>query len=193
MKIGVLSLQGAFIEHKKIIEKLGAECTELRQRDDIEGIDGVILPGGESTVQGKLLKQLGMHDILKEKIENGLPVLATCAGLILISSDIENDSNTYLATLPVTVKRNAYGRQLASFSQDAALKGFDHFPMVFIRAPYISHTGNNVDVLASIDDNIVGVQYQNQIGLSFHPELTEDYRIHQHFIDMVSEYAHANK
>ena len=100
MRIGVLALQGAFIEHKKMLERLGAECVELRQKKDLTDIDGIVLPGGESTVQGKLLKQLDMMDELKAKIENGLPVLATCAGLILVSSDIENDNNQYLATIP---------------------------------------------------------------------------------------------
>lgn len=188
MRIGVLALQGAFIEHKKMLERLGAECVELRQKKDLTDIDGIVLPGGESTVQGKLLKQLDMMDELKAKIENDLPVLATCAGLILVSSDIENDNNQYLATIPVSVRRNAYGRQISSFIQEAPLKGFDTFPMVFIRAPYIQQVGEDVDVLAQIDDHIVAVQYKNQIGLSFHPELSDDDRIHRHFLEMVARY-----
>ena len=135
MKIGVLALQGAFIEHKKMIESLGTECVELRQKSDLDGIDGIILPGGESTVQGKLLKQLDMFTPIKKMIEDGMPVLATCAGLILLSENISNDDARYFGTLPVTVKRNAYGRQLGSFITDAPLKGFGEYPMVFIRAP----------------------------------------------------------
>ena len=112
MKIGVLAVQGAFIEHERMMEKLGVSCVELRQKSDLEAIDGIILPGGESTVQGKLLRKLDMLDTLQRNIQEGLPVLATCAGLILLAENIENDETRHLATLPVTVKRNAYGRQL---------------------------------------------------------------------------------
>lgn len=185
MKIGVLALQGAFIEHKKMIESLGTECVELRQKSDLDGIDGIILPGGESTVQGKLLKQLDMFTPIKKMIEDGMPVLATCAGLILLSENISNDDARYFGTLPVTVKRNAYGRQLGSFITDAPLKGFGEYPMVFIRAPYIEKCTPDVDILATVDDKIVAVQYKNQIGLAFHPELTDDTRIHEYFLSMV--------
>ena len=116
MKIAVLAVQGAFIEHEKKLEKLGAQCIELRKKENLEeDFDGLVLPGGESTVQGKLLKELGMFDALKEKIEAGMPVLATCAGLILLAKDLTNDDHRYFATLPVSVRRNAYGRQLGSF------------------------------------------------------------------------------
>ena len=111
MKIGVLALQGAFIEHEKMLEKLGADCVELRKAENLEqDFDGLVLPGGESTVQGKLLRELGMYEILKEKIENGMPVLATCAGMILLAENLENDELKHFGTLPVCVKRNAYGR-----------------------------------------------------------------------------------
>lgn len=185
MKVGVLAVQGAFIEHKHAIEKLGVECVELRQKSDIKDIDGLILPGGESTVQGKLLKELDMFDLLQEKIKDGLPVLATCAGLILLSENIVNDENKYFGTLPVSVKRNAYGRQLGSFETVQEVKGFGDFDMVFIRAPYIETAADGVDVLAKVDGNIVAVQYKNQIGLSFHPELGDDYRIHKRFLDLI--------
>ena len=112
MNIGILAVQGAFIEHEKMLVKLGADCAQLRKKSDLTGIDGLVLPGGESTVQGKLLKELELLKPLKQKIENGLPVLATCAGLILLSEHIVNDENRYFGTLPVTVRRNAYGRQL---------------------------------------------------------------------------------
>ena len=184
MKIGVLAVQGAFIEHEHIIEKIGHEVVEIRQRKDLDGIDGIILPGGESTVQGQLLRKLDMLATIKSLIADGLPTLATCAGLILLAGHIDNDDSIHIGTLPVTVKRNAYGRQLGSFVRTAPMKGFDEFPMTFIRAPYISSIKDNVDVLAAVNDRIVAVQYNNQIGLAFHPELSGDTRIHEYFISL---------
>ena len=147
-KIGILAVQGAFIEHRKMLESLGCDCVELRQKSDICDIDGLVLPGGESTVQGKLLRELDMFDSIKEKIENGLPVLATCAGLILLAEKISNDSNVYFGTLPVTVERNAYGRQLGSFEKSAAFHISENnsfeCEMTFIRAPYIKSI-NKID------------------------------------------------
>ena len=186
MKIGVLALQGAFIEHEKMLEKLGADCVELRKAEDLEqDFDGLVLPGGESTVQGKLLRELGMYEILKEKIENGMPVLATCAGMILLAEKLENDELKHFGTLPVCVKRNAYGRQLGSFHYDGEIKGLGVYPMEFIRAPYIESVKPGVEVLAEVDGHIVAVKYQNQIALAFHPELSDDTRIHQMFLDMI--------
>ena len=184
MKIGVLAVQGAFIEHEHMIEEIGHTAIEIRQRDDLEGLDGLILPGGESTVQGQLLNKLDMMKDIKNMISNGLPTLATCAGLILLAGHIDNDDSVHIGTLPVTVKRNAYGRQLGSFVRTAAMKGFDEFPMTFIRAPYISSVNDNVDVLAAVDDRIVAIQYNNLIGLAFHPELSGDTRIHEYFISL---------
>lgn len=187
LKIGILAVQGAFAEHKVKLTRLGADCVELRQKEDLEEkLDGLVLPGGESTVQGKLLKELGMFDILKEKIENGLPVLATCAGLILLAENLSNDSHVYFGTLPVTVKRNAYGRQLGSFHTVQSMKGIGEVPMTFIRAPYIEKAGDGVEVLAEVDGHIVAVGYKNQLGLSFHPELDEDDRIHRAFLERIS-------
>lgn len=188
MKIGVLAVQGAFIEHERMMEKLGVSCVEIRQKSDLEAIDGIILPGGESTVQGKLLRKLDMLDTLQRNIQEGLPVLATCAGLILLAEDIENDETRHLATLPVTVKRNAYGRQLGSFHTTGAVGTIEDFPMTFIRAPYITDASNDVTILSTIDDNIVGVRYQNQIALAFHPEVTDDLRIHELFLEIVQNY-----
>ena len=164
MKIGVLAVQGAFIEHEHMIEEIGHTAIEIRQRDDLERLDGLILPGGESTVQGQLLNKLDMMKDIKNMISNGLPTLATCAGLILLAGHIDNDNSIHIGTLPVTVKRNAYGRQLGSFVRTAAMKGFDEFPMTFIRAPYISSVSDNVDVLAAVDDRIVAVQYNNPVS-----------------------------
>lgn len=187
MKVGVLAVQGAFLEHEQILYELGAYCVELRKKEDISDIDGLILPGGESTVQGKLLNELDMFEPLKRKIEDGLPVMATCAGLILLSRNIVNDENRYFGTLPVSIRRNAYGRQLGSFRTKQPLKGFGEFDMTFIRAPYIEEVDDGVDVLAEIDNQIVAVQYGNQIGLSFHPELGDDYRIHKYFLNTIAD------
>lgn len=186
MLIGVLAVQGAFIEHEKALEELGATVKEIRQVDDLEGIDGIVLPGGESTVQGKLLKQLGIFDPLRQLIQNGLPVLATCAGLILLAEELLNDTRTHLGTLPITVKRNAYGRQLASFQSQLTVGNFTDFPAIFIRGPYIEKVAPDVKVLATVDDHAVAVEYKNQIGLAFHPELSQDRRIHRYFLDKVS-------
>ena len=138
MKVAVLAVQGAFIEHEKALHKIGIETVELREPKDLEqNFTGLILPGGESTAQGKLLRELDMFDTLKEKIEGGMPVLATCAGLILLADKITNDSRSYFRTLPVTVRRNAYGRQLGSFYTEEKFGGIGCVPMTFIRAPYI--------------------------------------------------------
>lgn len=188
MRVAILAVQGAFIEHRKKLESLGAECIELRKKEDLEqSFDGLVLPGGESTVQGKLLRELEMYDFLKEKIESGMPVLATCAGLILLAEHLSNDEHVCFGTLPVTVRRNAYGRQLGSFHTDAEVKGIGEVPMTFIRAPYIETADEQVQVLAHVDDRIVAVQYGAQIGLSFHPELDADNRIHEKFLKLIAD------
>lgn len=188
MRVAILAVQGAFIEHRKKLESLGAECIELRKKEDLEqSFDGLVLPGGESTVQGKLLRELEMYDFLKEKIESGMPVLATCAGLILLAEHLSNDEHVYFGTLPVTVRRNAYGRQLGSFHTDAEVKGIGEVPMTFIRAPYIETADEQVQVLAHVDDRIVAVQYGAQIGLSFHPELDADNQIHEKFLKLIAD------
>ena len=193
MRVAILAVQGAFIEHRKKLESLGAECIELRKKEDLEQpFDGLILPGGESTVQGKLLRELEMYDSLKEKIESGMPVLATCAGLILLAEHLSNDEHVYFGTLPVTVRRNAYGRQLGSFHTDAEVKGIGEVPMTFIRAPYIETADEQVQVLAHVDDRIVAVQYGTQIGLSFHPELDADNRIHKKFLELITDWIKNN-
>lgn len=186
MKVAVLAVQGAFIEHEKALERLGVETVELRKAEDLEqDFDGLVLPGGESTVQSRLLKELSMFEPLKKKIEEGLPVLATCAGLILLAQNISNDENRCFATLPVTVKRNAYGRQLGSFYYEGEIKGIGTFPMEFIRAPYIESVEKNVEILAQVEEKIVGVSYKNQLAFSFHPELTGNDRIHDKFIELI--------
>lgn len=191
MKVAVLALQGAFIEHKKMMESLGAECVEIRQKKDLDQpFSGLLLPGGESTVIGKLLKELDLFDELKSRIENGLPVFGTCAGLILLAQRLSNDEHVYFGTLPVTVKRNAYGRQLGSFHITARMKEVGEIPMTFIRAPYIesAEEEKGVKILAEVDGKIVAVRYENQLAISFHPEVTKDSSVHRYFLEMAEQY-----
>lgn len=188
-QIGVLALQGAFLEHEKMLARLGANCRELREKSDLEApLDGLVLPGGESTTQKKLLTDLGLYEPLREKIAQGLPVLATCAGLILLARNATQNHSPYpsFGTLPVRVRRNAYGRQLGSFSTTGEIKGLGAFPMRFIRAPFIEEAAPEVDVLARVDGNIVAVRYQHQIALAFHPELGSDTRLHAAFLSLAA-------
>ena len=188
-QIGVLAVQGAFIEHERILKSLGAEAFEIRQLRDLDRhLDGLVLPGGESTVQGKLLRDLGFFEPLKNLIENGLPTLGTCAGLILLADNLSNDSHTYFGTLPATVERNAYGRQLGSFYVEENFEGIGKVPMTFIRAPLIQSASEGVQVLATVNDQIVAIRYKNQLAISFHPELNEDLRVHRYFLEMISHF-----
>lgn len=196
MKIGVLALQGAFIEHIKMLENVLTkkemselvDLVEIRQLKDLEGLDALVLPGGESTVQGKLLHDLNLFNPIKELIESGMPVLATCAGLILLSKEIDADETRHLQTLPIVVKRNAYGRQLGSFVTKENVGTIENYPLTFIRAPYVKEClSEDVEVLSVVEDKIVGVKYKNQIGLAFHPEMTNDTRIHEKFLKLVLE------
>lgn len=183
MTIAVLSVQGAFIEHEKMLEKLNSSYIELRNSGDLEqSYDGIILPGGESTVQGKLLRELHMYDRLKEQINHGMPVLATCAGMILLASDVEGERSAHLGTIPMRVRRNAYGRQLGSFHTAAPVAHIGTVPMTFIRAPYVCEVSNGTEVISVVEDNIVAVKYNNQMAFAFHPELNEDLQIHQAFL-----------
>ena len=188
MRIGVLAVQGAFIEHEQMLRKLDVETFEIRRKEDVsQPLDGLVLPGGESTVMGKLLQELGLFEPLHKQIVQGLPVLGTCAGLILLAETLSNDSHTYFGTLPVTVRRNAYGRQLGSFLKIGQIDGHEAFPMVFIRAPSIESIGADVEVLATVDGKTVGVRYKNQIGVSFHPELTRNLTFHRLFLKMIEQ------
>lgn len=183
MRIGVLAVQGAFAEQEKKLQELGVSYIEIRQKKDLDcSLDGLILPGGESTVMGKLLRDLDLLEELKNKIDNGLPVLATCAGLILLANEIEGENLVHLGTMPITVIRNAYGRQLGSFHIEQEMKEIGNVPMTFIRAPYVKECSEEVEILAKVEERIVAVKYKNQLGLSFHPELDENNEIHQYFI-----------
>lgn len=189
-RIGILALQGAFVEHKKAIEELGEETFEIRQKDDLikKRIDGIIIPGGESTVIGKLLKELNLFDPLKQMIGEGLPVFGTCAGLILLAKNISNDEHRYLKAMDITVRRNAYGRQLGSFHTYNRFKGIGNIPMIFIRAPYIEEVSETkgAEVLAKVDGNIVAARQKNILVTAFHPELTQDIRVHRYFLESFS-------
>ena len=190
MKIGVLALQGAFAEHRKMLEKLGIESFEIRKKSDLSNavnnndIDGLIIPGGESTVIGKLLYDLDLFDDIKKLILEGLPVFGTCAGLILLAKEIENDSRTYLGAMDIKVRRNAYGRQLGSFFTESEFKGVGVIPMTFIRAPYISSVGKNVEILSEVDGNVAAAKENNILVTSYHPELNDNLKVHKFFVEM---------
>ena len=191
MKIGILALQGAFAEHAKVIEKLGVVSVEIRNLDDFQqyqsDLSGLILPGGESTTMGKLLRDQNMLLPIREAILSGLPVFGTCAGLILLAKEITSQEESHLGTMDIVVERNAYGRQLGSFYTEAECKRVGKIPMTFIRGPIISSLGEDVEILATVDDQIVAAQEQNMLVTSFHPELTDDVRLHQYFINMCKE------
>ncbi|SMB79514.1 pyridoxal phosphate synthase yaaE subunit [Desulfonispora thiosulfatigenes DSM 11270] len=185
--IGVLALQGAFKEHIKIIKSLGHNAIEIRNADQLEGIDGIILPGGESTTMGKLLVDFNMKDILKSKIKNGFPVWGTCAGLILLAKEIEGYEHSHLSVMNIKVKRNAYGRQLDSFITNEKIPKVSEkeIPLVFIRAPYIVETAENVEIIHKLEGNIVAARQDNMLATSFHPELTNNTCFHEYFIKMM--------
>lgn len=187
MRIGILALQGAFIEHKHALDKLHVESFEIRQKKDIEKpFDGLIIPGGESTVIGKLLHKLDLFDSLKEKIQNGMPVFGTCAGLIVLAKNIIGE-NQHLGVMDITVKRNAYGRQYDSFAGDALVPEVSDkpIPLVFIRAPWIESVDGNVQVLLELDGHIVAARQDNMLVTSFHPELTDNTAFLEYFLKMI--------
>ena len=184
MRIAVLALQGAFIEHEKMLSKLGVDSFEIHQRKDIQSsFDGLIIPGGESTVQGKLLNELGLMIPIRQMIQEGLPVFGTCAGLLMLSKKIEN-GEPYLATMDIIAVRNAYGRQLGSFYTEESFGENDRIPMTFIRAPYILKAGENVTVLSSVQGKAVAARQENQLVTAFHPELNGNITVHKYFADM---------
>ena len=187
MNIGILALQGAFKEHKDILDILEVDSYEIRKKSDLKKRpDGLIIPGGESTVIGKLLNDLGMMEELKDIIENGVPVFGTCAGLILLAKKIENDKRIHLGCMNIDVQRNAYGRQLGSFVTKEEFQGIGKIPMVFIRAPYIKSIGNNVKILSEVMGKIIAAEEKNILVTAFHPELTKDTRVHKYFIEKIT-------
>lgn len=191
MKIGILALQGAFEEHAKVLDQLGVESVEIRNLEDFQqdqrDFSGLILPGGESTTMGKLLRDQDMLIPVREAILSGLPVFGTCAGLILLAKEITSQEESHLGTMDMVVERNAYGRQLGSFYTEAECKGVGQIPMTFIRGPIISSVGEDVEILATVNSQIVAAQDKNMLVTSFHPELTDDVRLHQYFIEMCKQ------
>ncbi len=190
MKIAVLALQGAFIEHEQMLQRLGVETFEVRQLEDWQQPkDGLIIPGGESTTQFRLLNDLELLHPIREAITSGLPVFGTCAGLILLAKEEDGRSRQGLSTMDIDVCRNAYGRQLGSFQAEGPVAGIaDAYPMTFIRAPYIHRTlSEEVEILSEVDGHIVAVRQHHQLATAFHPELTADTRLHQYFIRQICQ------
>ncbi|MBU1094132.1 MAG: pyridoxal 5'-phosphate synthase glutaminase subunit PdxT [Firmicutes bacterium] len=185
MIIGILAVQGAFIEHAKVLAKLNVQTFEIRQKRDLDKkMDGLILPGGESTTMVRLLKDLDMFNSIKESVETGLPVLGTCAGMILLAKGLTNSNQNSLETMDISVERNAYGRQLGSFFTHNLFNGLE-IPMTFIRAPYVHSCGQGVETLSIVDDRIVAVRQKNQLATAFHPELTDSTYVHEYFLHMI--------
>lgn len=186
MTIGVLALQGGFIEHIDMLQSLQVNAFEIRKKTGLNmDMDGLIIPGGESTTIAKLLHDLDLYDDLKKKIANGLPVFGTCAGMILLARQMEGTETAHLGLMDIVIKRNAYGRQLGSFFTEADFKGLGKIPMTFIRAPYIETAGPEVEVLSIVNGHIVAAREQNRFVTSFHPELTNDNRVHRYFIENI--------
>lgn len=192
MKIAILALQGAFIEHASMLNRLGIEHFEIRKKEDLNRpFDGLILPGGESTAMKKLLRDLDLFEPLKTLIDSGLPVFGTCAGLILLARSV-NGGTPCFSTMDISVKRNAYGRQLGSFYTEGEFKGIGKIPMTFIRAPYIENTFSDAEPLAVVNGKIVAARQKNQLATAFHPELSDDPSVHRYFAEMIrkSQFSH---
>ena len=190
MRIGVLALQGAFIEHEQILRSLGVEVCEVRLADQLEGLDGLVLPGGESTTFAKLAVGYGLIEPLRN-LAGSLPMWGTCAGLVFMARAVGTDQDV-LGILDVEVERNAFGRQVDSFEAELDVEGLQGGPLhgVFIRAPVVRDTGPDVDVICRLEDGrIVGVRQGILMGTSFHPELTDDDRLHRYFLDIVARNA----
>jgi pyridoxal 5'-phosphate synthase pdxT subunit len=188
--IGVLALQGDFAEHKAILEKLGATAVEVRTVDQLGGLDGLILPGGESSTVGKLLETFGLLQPIRDLVENGLPTLATCAGLVLLARNATEKRGPLIGTMDVQVARNAFGRQRDSFEIDLDVPTLGELPVhaVFIRAPAITGYGADVEILARTDDGtIVAAREGNQVAAAFHPEISGEPRFHKLLMDLVHE------
>ncbi|MBL0388987.1 pyridoxal 5'-phosphate synthase glutaminase subunit PdxT [Tumebacillus sp. ITR2] len=191
MKIGVLALQGAVAEHIKSLEQAGAdEVVAVKWPADLEGLDGLVLPGGESTTIGKLMNKYELMEPVREMAKRGVPMFGTCAGLILLAERIHGQDWSHLGVFDVLVDRNSFGRQVDSFETDLDVKGMEgqeKYRAVFIRAPHIMEIGDQVEVLSTFNDRVVTARQGHILGASFHPELTDDVRLHQYFLTMVEE------
>ncbi len=183
--VGILALQGSVIEHESMLAKIGAKTLRVLKPEHLEEIDGIILPGGESTTLGKLLNLFSIAKPLKAKIERGMPVFGTCAGLILLAKEIEGEQ-PHLGTMDIKVRRNAYGRQIDSFIAHEVIEEFSTSPLelVFVRAPAIEKTFGKARVLKELDGRIIAARQENMLVTSFHPELTDDETVHRYFLSM---------
>ncbi|BCW96202.1 MAG: pyridoxal 5'-phosphate synthase glutaminase subunit PdxT [Fimbriimonadales bacterium] len=187
MTIGVLALQGDFAEHRAMLARMGVDSREVRKVDDLNGVDALIIPGGESTTIGKLMARYGLDAAIRARAQQGMPIYGTCAGLILLAKDIEGSDQPRLGLMDIAVVRNAFGRQIESFEADIPFAPTPDQPVrgVFIRAPIISRVGAGVQVLSAFDNKIVAVQQGNLLATAFHPELTDDTRVHRYFLTLV--------
>ncbi|MEK3881003.1 pyridoxal 5'-phosphate synthase glutaminase subunit PdxT [Paenibacillus sp. FSL H8-0122] len=193
MRIGVLALQGAVTEHIISIEKTGAQGLPIKRIEELDGVDGLIIPGGESTTIGKLMRKYGFIEAVREFAVQDKPIFGTCAGMIVLAKRIAGDEAGHLELMDITVARNAFGRQRESFECDLEVKGIaEPVRAVFIRAPLIEEVGPDVEVLTLYKDEIVTARQGNLLACSFHPELTDDYRLHQYFAGMVEDSMAAN-
>jgi 5'-phosphate synthase pdxT subunit len=191
MKIGILAVQGAFVEHVRTFSSIGVETVEVRQPEDLDGVAGLVLPGGESTAQRRLIERWGLREPIARLAESGAPLFGTCAGMILLSREIGGGEKPVFPLLDVTVERNAFGRQLDSFETeiDVPMLGSQPVHGVFIRAPVIERAGPGVDVLARLEDGrIVAVRERNVIATAFHPELAGETRFHRLVATMAAEH-----
>jgi 5'-phosphate synthase pdxT subunit len=186
--VGVLSLQGSIAEHIKKLEAIdNVTPLVVKYKEDLDKIDGLIIPGGESTAIGKLLRDFNILQPLKNRIKNKMPVWGTCAGMILLAKKLSDDEIKHLDVMHIVVKRNAYGSQLDSFitTVNIAQVSTSQIPLVFIRAPYVESTGKNVQILLKVNENIVACREKNMLATSFHPELTDDLSFHKYFVNMI--------
>ncbi|MFC4077216.1 pyridoxal 5'-phosphate synthase glutaminase subunit PdxT [Salinithrix halophila] len=188
MKVGVLALQGAVREHIRMLEATGVEAVSVKRREQLNDLDGLVIPGGESTTISKMMGKYDLMEPIREMGQRGVPLFGTCAGLILLAERIEGVENAHLGLLDITVRRNAFGRQRESFEAPLMIDGVaEDFEAVFIRAPQITEAGARAEILCTVDDRIVVVRQGHLLGASFHPELTDDSRLHAHFVEMVKE------
>ncbi|MGO4792199.1 pyridoxal 5'-phosphate synthase glutaminase subunit PdxT [Paenibacillus sp. 2KB_20] len=186
MKVGVLALQGAVAEHIRSVTLAGAEGVPIKKVEQLDCIDGLIIPGGESTTIGKLMRKYDFMDAIRQFSAQGKPIFGTCAGLIVLAERIQGDEEAHLKLMDITVARNAFGRQRESFETDLPVKGIEEpVRAVFIRAPLILEVGSDVEVLSTYKDEIVTARQGHLLAASYHPELTDDYRLHQYFVEMV--------
>ncbi len=188
MRVGVLALQGDFREHLAMLAGMGVEAVPVRTAEELAGVDGLVIPGGESTTIGKLAVRYGLLEPMRDAIAGGLPALGTCAGMILLAHDAAGHDQPLLGVLDVVVERNAFGRQVDSFEEDLEVEGLDEpVRAVYIRAPWIEKVGSGVDVLARSGDHPVMVRQGSILATAFHPELTDDERIHRMFVEAIRE------